>query len=97
MSIATDLLKTRHVGIRDLKEHLTTELLHKPLIITDRGTPVSVNVPYSEMMEFLDILNEIEDTETVLTVQEGRKAIKAGAKGIPVSRLFKKIRARRNR
>ncbi|MBU3933221.1 MAG: hypothetical protein KKH11_00945 [Candidatus Omnitrophica bacterium] len=97
MSIATDLLRAHRVGIRDLKEHLTTKLLHEPLIITDRGTPVSVNVPYLEMMEFLDILDEIEDIETVMTIQEGRKTIKAGAKGIPVSRLFKKIRARRNR
>lgn len=95
MSVATDLLKAHRVGVRNLKEHLSTELLNKILVITDRGIPISVNLPYSEMLEFLDLLDEIEDTETIMTVQEARKAIKAGAKGIPVSRLFKRIRARR--
>ena len=95
MSIAYDLLKANHVGIRDLKEHLSTELLKSLLVITDRGTPISVNLPYSDVLELVDILDELADLETIQTVSEGRKAIKAGAKGVPVSNLFKRIRAHR--
>ena len=92
MSIATDLLKAHHVGIRDLKEHLSTKLLNNTLVITDRGNPVSVNLPYSDVLELMDIVDELSDPETIRSVQEGRAAIRAGSEGIPVSNLFRKTR-----
>jgi len=95
VSIATNLLKAHHIGIRDLKEHLSTKFLNKFLVITDRGTPVSVNLPYSDMLELTDILDELADLETIADVQNGREAIKAGAKSISVSNLFNKIRKKR--
>ena len=95
MSVATDLLKANHVGIRDFKEHLSGEFLNETLVITDRGTPVSVNLPYSDVLELMDILDELSDPGTVKAVQEGRKAIKAGAEGIHVSKVFDRIRAKR--
>ena len=95
MSIAADLLRAHHIGIRDLKGHLSTKFLDEILIITDRGTPVSVNLPYSDVLELIDIVDELADLETMATVAEGRKAVKAGAKGIPVSNLFDRIRAKR--
>lgn len=93
MSIATDLLKAEHVGIRDIKEHLSTRLLKDILVITDRGTPVSVNLPYSDVLELVDIIDEVTDLETMATVSEGRKAIQESAKGVLVAKLFEKIRA----
>jgi len=92
MSIAIDLLKASHIGIRDLKEHLTKECLKETLVITDRGIPISVNIPYSDVLELVDILEEISDPQIIALVQEGRRAIKAGAKVIPAARLFKKMR-----
>ncbi len=95
MSIATHLLKAHRVGIRNFKEHLSTKSLREPLIVTDRGTPVSVNLPYSDVLELLDIVDELSDLATVSTIYEGRNAIRLGAKGIPVSRLFDRIRSKR--
>lgn len=95
MSIATELLKARHVGIRDIKEHLSRRLLKDMLVITDRGVPVSVNLPYSDVLELADIMDELTDLETVATVQEGRRAIHEGAKGVPVGQLFKRMKAKR--
>jgi len=95
MSIAADLLKANHVGIRDIKEHLSTRLLKDILVITDRGTPVSVNLPYSDVLELVDIIDEAADLETMATVSEARKAIKGGAKGILVADLFNRIRKQR--
>jgi hypothetical protein len=94
VSIATDLLKAHRIGIRNLKEHLSTKFLSEILVITDRGTPISVNLPYSDVLELMDILDELADSETVATVDEGRRAIEAEAKGIPVSDLFDRIRAK---
>ena len=95
MSIATDILKSHHIGIRDLKEHLS-KLLKKnePLVVTHRGTPVKIILPYSDMLELMDILDELSDLETLQAIQEGRKAIKARAQGIPVSKLFNKIKSK---
>lgn len=95
MSIATDLLKAKHIGIRVLKNHLSKKFLKSFLVITDRGVPVSVNLPYSDVLELIDIIDELSDLETIETIQEGREAIKAGAKGISVSNLFKRIRLKR--
>lgn len=95
MRLAASLLKADHIGIRDLKEHISTKFLRKLLIITDHGTPVSVNLPYDDLLELTDILEELSDPETIATVQEGRAAIGAGAKGISVFNLFKRIRAKR--
>ena len=94
MSIATDLLKAHRIGISNLKEHLSTKFLSEILVITDRGTPISVNLPYLDVLELMDILDELADLETVATIDEGRRAIKAEAKGTPVSDLFDRIRAK---
>ncbi|MFQ5714557.1 MAG: type II toxin-antitoxin system Phd/YefM family antitoxin [Candidatus Scalinduaceae bacterium] len=91
MSIATNILKSPHVGIRDLKIHLSSLLKKGTLIVTERGKPVNVILPYSDMIELLDMLDEITDPETIKTIQEGRKAISRGVKGIPVSNVFKKL------
>lgn len=95
MSIAAELLKAPHIGIKDIKEHLSKRLLKDMLVITDRGAPLSVNLPYSDVLELADIMDELADLETLSAVQEGRKAIKEGAKGVPVIQLFKRIRAKR--
>ncbi|MFH1962092.1 MAG: hypothetical protein ABIJ30_04340 [bacterium] len=94
MSIAAELLTAPHVGIRDIKEHLSICLFKDMLVITDRGVPVSVNLPYSEVLELVDIMDELTDLETVATVRESREAIYEDAKGIPVAQLLKRIRAR---
>ncbi len=91
MSIATNILKAPHVGIRDLKIHLSSLLKKGSLIVTERGKPVNVILPYSDMIELLDMLDEITDPETIKAIQEGRKAISTGVKGIPVSNVFKKL------
>jgi len=95
VSIAADLLKAHRIGIRNLRENLSTKFLSEVLVITDRGTPISVNLPYSDVLELIDMLDELTDLETRATVDEGRRAIKAGAKGVSVSSLFSRIRAKR--
>ena len=95
MSTAVDLLKAERIGVRDLKAHLSAKLLNNLLVITDRGNPVSVNLPYSDVLELIDILDELSDLETIKTIAEGREVIKSGSEGIPVSNLFDSIRAKR--
>jgi prevent-host-death family protein len=96
MGIAINLLKAPHIGVRDLKENLSRFLRGKdPLVITDHGQPVDVILPYADMMNLVEIIDEITDPRTVKTVLEGKKAIKSGAKGVAVSGLFRAVRAKR--
>ena len=92
MTTAVDLLKAQHFGIREYKEHLSTRLLKKFAVITDRGKPISVNLPYDEVLEILDIFDEVTDPETIDAVLSGRKSIQSGSKGVPASKLFSKLR-----
>jgi PHD/YefM family antitoxin component YafN of YafNO toxin-antitoxin module len=85
MDIALDLLKAKHIGVRELKEGLSAFLKKDaPLVVTEHGAPTRVIVPYDEMLELLDILEEIDDTRASSLVAEGRRALREGAKGIPV-------------
>ncbi len=96
MKLAINLLKAPHIGIRDLKGHLSEFLKkEKPVVVTDRGQPINVILPYEEMLELLDILDEMDDEETKKTIEEGRKSIRRGEAGIPVSNLFKQVRSKR--
>lgn len=91
MKLSTELLKADHIGIRDFKEHISMKTLKAILIVTDHGTPVSVNFPYDDMLELLDVLDEIEDKKTLEAVAKGRHDIKSGAKSVSVNRLFNKL------
>lgn len=92
MTLASILLKAEHIGIRHFKARLSKFLKSRnPLIITERGVPVEVVIPYSEALEMVDLIDEATDLEALKAVQEGKNAIKRGAKGIPLTRLFKEM------
>lgn len=78
MTVAS-LLRAKHVGIKELKNRLSEFLSQdRPLVATDRGDPIYFLVPYDEMVEIVEILEELSDPEAVKRVQEGRKAYKKG-------------------
>jgi hypothetical protein len=93
MVIASDLLKAPHIGVRELREHLSQKLnSNKTLIVTDHGQPKKVIISYENMLELVDIVDELQDRETLKTVLEGKAVISDKSKGIPVSKLFQKLR-----
>ncbi len=95
MSIAGEILHAEHVGIREMKVHLSMKFLKKTMIITEHGKPVSVNLPYEELMELVDILDELADPKTLQAVADGRREYLKGAKGVPVERLLSKYRKKK--
>ena len=95
MSGAIDLLKSDFIGIKELRASITTDKLKNTLILTDHGKPVSVSVPYYDMLELLDILEEVSDPDTIATVLAARKARKNTAKGVSVSKAFDEFREKR--
>lgn len=91
MKLSTELLRADRIGIRDFREHMSMKKLKAILIVTDHGVPVSVNLPYDEMLELLDVLDEIEDKNTLKAVAKGRHDIRSGLKSVLVKNLFNKI------
>ena len=95
MSIAANMLRATHMGVKDFRDHLAETLKRQDmLIVTQHGQPSKVVIDYEDMLELVDVIDELEDAATTRTVLEGRSAIKEGIKGISVNHLFKKIRSR---
>ena len=79
MNLAAGVLKARHIGVRELKAHLSERLKgNKPLIVTEHGTPTRVILSYHDVLELIDLLDELQDRELFNMVHEGREAIKKG-------------------
>ena len=96
MTVVQALLHAKHIGVRDLREHLSKRLKgKKAIVVTEHGTPTKLILSYQDLVELIEVLKELQDRAAVQTIQEGRKEIKAGAEGIPVSRLFAQIRESR--
>ena len=58
MSIATMLLKAPHIGVRDFKTNLSKFIKRKgPFIVTERGVPVEVMVPYSDLVKIVELID----------------------------------------
>ena len=95
MTLATALLKAPHVGVRDLRTHLS-RMLHssKTLIVTERGQPKRVILPYGVVVEIAETLGEMDDKELAKEVTLSRKARSEGIKPISVARSFKKFESR---
>jgi prevent-host-death family protein len=94
MSIAATLLRANHMGVKDFREHLAEYLKREDmLVVTQHGQPSKVVIDYEDMLELVDIVDELQDANTISTVAEGKRAITNQPAGIPVSKLFKKIRS----
>jgi len=95
MSVAIDLLKSDFVGIKEARASITIDKLKKVMVFTDHGRPVSVSVPFEDMMELLDMLEEVSDSETVATVLDARKARQRKEKSVSVSTAFEEFKKSR--
>jgi len=89
MTVAAMLLKARRIGVRKFRNHVFLLVRqNSPLVITEHGEPTSVVVPYEDMLEIADVLDELQDEKTLKAVAEGRKAIRRGVKGILASKIL---------
>ncbi len=97
MTLAASILRATHIGVRDLKNHLSQRLkTSKPIVVTEHGRPKRVILPYDVVVEISEILEEIEDKALAGWVKLSRRARNEGVKSVPVAESFKKFKARRN-
>ena len=60
--------------------------------VTDRGKPVKAIISHGVLLELLEIFEELNDKTLIQAVTQGRKEYREGGQGIPVNRLFNKIK-----
>ena len=88
------LLKAKHIGVKSFRTHLSRLVRdQEPYVITYRGHPQDFVIPYDDMVEFIEILEELSNPELLKQIAEGRKDYQKGG-WIPVSRLWKKLDSR---
>ena len=95
INMAADIMKADHLGIKNLRSNATLKIFEKIFVVTMKGKPVSVNVPYSDILNLIDVIDEISDPETLRLVKEHRDAVKRGVPLIPASKFFAEIRKNR--
>ena len=90
MTISNALLRAKSIGVRNFRDGASRFIRkHEFLIITERGAPASVLLPYNDILEIVDILEELENKKILKTIAEGRRSIHRGAKGILASKALK--------
>ncbi len=96
MTLATQILRAPHIGVRDLKIHLSEKVKgDKPLVVTDHGDPKQVMIPYHVIVEIAELLEELNDAELMRAVKLSRSASEKGERGSSATGLFAKIKKQR--
>ncbi|OGX28776.1 MAG: hypothetical protein A3F87_01375 [Omnitrophica WOR_2 bacterium RIFCSPLOWO2_12_FULL_51_24] len=91
MTLANALLRAKSIGVRNFRDSASRFIgKHELFIITEHGNPTSVLLPYNDILEIVDILEELKDKEALKLVSEGRRAISKRAKGTSVVSSFNK-------
>ena len=93
MTFSLMLLRAKNVGVRYFRDHASRFVRkHEPIVITERGQREGVLLPYESVLELVDILDELQDRDLLKAIAEGRRAIRAGKKGVLFSESVKKHR-----
>lgn len=92
MSLMANMVRAGHIGVKDLRDHAPKYMRDSQVyLVTRHGRPTKFLVPYEEMVELIDIMDELSDPETLKMVAKGRKAIAKGGKGVPVKKVWQRL------
>ena len=91
MSTASLLRKAKPVNVREAQAQLSKLIRSKsPSMVLSHGKPVSFLVPYEEMLDLVETLDELKDTKLLREIERARTEYAQG-KTVPAERLFKKL------
>ena len=90
--IASSLLrKAKPVNVREAQAQLSKLIRSKsPSMVLSHGKPVSFLVPYEDMLDLVDTLDELKDKKLLSEIERSRSEYAQG-KEVPAERLFKKM------
>ena len=91
MSSTNLLRKAKPVNVREAQAQLS-KLIHSklPSMVLSHGKPVSFLVPYEDMLDLVESLEELKDKKLLGEIARARIEYAQG-KAVPAERLFKKM------
>lgn len=91
MTAVSLLRKAKPVNVREAQAKLSQLIRSKsPSMVVSHGKPVSFLVPYEEMLDLLEMLDELKDTRLLREIARARGEYAKG-KSVSVERLFRKM------
>jgi len=91
MSANNLLRKAKTVNFREAQAQLSKLIRSKsPSMVLSHGKPVSFLVPYEDMLDLVETLDELKDKKLLGEIERARKEYAQG-KAVPAERLFKKM------
>lgn len=91
MTTKSLLKQAKAVNVREAQATLSNLInSQKPSLVLSHGKPVSFLVPYEEMLDLLEMLDELKDKRLIDQIAAARSEYKHG-KATPAERLFKKL------
>ena len=91
MSVNNLLRKAKPVNVREAQAQLSKLIKSKsPSLVISHGKPVSFLVPYEDMLDLVETLDELKDQKLLGEIEQARKDYVQG-KAVPAERLFNKM------
>lgn len=90
MTTASLLRNAKPVNVREAQAKLSQLIRSKsPSMVISHGKPVSFLVPYEEMLDLVEMLDELKDAKLLREIARARAEYARG-KAVSVERLFRK-------
>ncbi len=91
MSATNFLQKAKPVNVCEAQAQLSKLIRSKTsIMILSHGKPVSFLVPYEDMLDLVETLDELKDKKLLEEIERARKKYAKG-KAVPAGHLFKKM------
>ncbi len=91
MTTTSLLRKAKPVNVREAQAKLSQLIRSKsPSMVLSHGKPVSFLVPYEEMLDLVEMLDELKNRRLIQEIARSRGEYVKG-KAVPAERLFRKM------
>ncbi len=91
MTTAALLRKAKPVNVREAQATLSKLISSKtPSLVLSHGKPVSFLMPYEDMLDLMEMLEELKDQKLLKEIAKSRFEY-AGGKAVPAERLLRKM------
>jgi len=91
MTTVSLLRAAKPVNVREAQAKLSRLIRSKsPSMVLSHGKPVSFLIPYDEMLDLLEMLDELKDKKLLQEIARARAEYAQG-KAVPAERLFRKM------
>ena len=91
MTTAALLRKAKPVNVREAQARLSQLISSKmPSLVLSHGKPVSFLIPYDEMLDLVEMLEDLKDQNLLKEIAKARTEYGRG-KAVSAERLFKRM------